>query len=69
MPSDQSLTDLLARSKAVRVSSRQTLDEASGHEKALSETLDRSADNHERADTQKATWPDDGAKPVIGDRP
>jgi hypothetical protein len=57
MTQKDTLDDLRARSKAARDSSRQAMNEASGHEKTLSETLDRSADNHERAEAQKADWP------------
>ena len=63
---DESLQDLLARSKAARDTSRQTLDEASGQHKTLSESIDRSAATHERAEARKATRLGDVAQPVLG---
>jgi len=51
----ESTADLLARSKAVREISRQTLDESSGRANARRESLDRSVDTDACAETQKAT--------------
>ena len=70
MPQEESITDLLARSKAVREVSRQTLDEASGRANARGETLDRSVDRDACAETEKATYrrlqsPQTGALEVV----